>query len=97
MYGPFKAWRDAIRRFEKGELASQGVGGDRSEAGQDSDIADLLPIRNNIGLPLANPPPPSQHSLLPVNRFWSEFKKTVKGYCKPVLLFLFSNWKCLWR
>ena len=74
VYGPFKAWTDAIRRFDKGELASQGVGGDVSESGQDSDIADLLPIRNNIGLPLANPPPPANSTesqrLFPVNRFW---------------------------
>jgi len=78
VYGPFKAWTDAIRRFEKGELASQGIGGSRSKAGQDSDIADLLPMRNDIGLPLANPPLPAKHSLLPVNRFWSELKMILK-------------------
>ena len=73
VYGPFKAWTDSIRRFEHGELASQGRNGDRSEEGQDSDISELFPYRNDIGLPLANPPPPANNSLFPVNRFWSKF------------------------
>lgn len=74
VYGPFKAWTDAIRRFEYGELASQGPFGDRSEtaSGQNADIANLFPYRNDIGLPLANPPPPANNSLFPVNRFWSK-------------------------
>jgi len=61
---------------EQATLASQGVRGSTTEEGQDSDIADLLPIRNNIGLPLANPPPPANSTqsqrLFPVNRFWGK-------------------------
>lgn len=64
MYGPFKAWTDAIRRFEGGELAAD----DNSRP-----IADQLPMSNNeLGLPYANPPPPANFSLFPVNRFWSK-------------------------
>ncbi len=69
VYGPFKAWTDAIRKFEGGELASQGLNG----ALADDDIRNQFPIRNDIGLPLANPPPPANASLFPVNRFWSKF------------------------
>ena len=64
VYGPFKAWTDAIRSFENGELAALN---------KDMDIAEQFPIRNDIGLPLANPPPPANASLFPVNRFWSEY------------------------
>lgn len=77
VYGPFKAWTDSIRRFKYGELASQGFEGDRrdidgEEIGQNSPISELFPYRNDIGLPLANPPPPANASLFPVNRFWSK-------------------------
>ena len=68
VYGPFKAWTDAIRSFERGELRSQGIGG----SDDISDIRNIVPARNDIGLPLANPPPPANNSLFPVNRFWSE-------------------------
>ena len=69
VYGPFKAWTDAIRSFSHGELASQGLGGDK----EDSTISNLLPARNDMGLPLANPPPPANASLFPVNRFWGKY------------------------
>ena len=64
VYGPFKAWTDAIRSFKEGKLAAQNP---------KMDISEQFPIRNDIGLPLANPPPPANNSLFPVNRFWSEF------------------------
>ena len=67
VYGPFKAWTDAIRSFSRGELASQGFQGR-----VDRDIRNQFPINNDIGLPLANPPPPANASLFPVNRFWSK-------------------------
>ena len=41
MYGPGKAWADAIRSFEGGRLADDGTG--------------LYPPKNDIGLPFANP------------------------------------------
>ena len=71
VYGPFKAWTDAIRSFRYGELASQGINGETSDQAI-ADIRNIVPIRNNIGLPLANPTPPANASLFPVNRFWSE-------------------------
>ena len=66
MYGPFKAWTDAIRLFQRGELAA---------IDNSVEIKSQFPRRNDIGLPLANPSPPANHSLYPVNRFWSKFLK----------------------
>ena len=63
VYGPVKAWTDAIRFFDNGELAA---------VDQKKSISDQFPIRNDIGLPLANPSPPANHSLYPVNRFWGK-------------------------
>ena len=64
MYGPFKAWTDAIRRFEGGELAAI----DNAQ-----NLFEQYPQENNVlGLPFANPPPPANNTLYPVNRFWSK-------------------------
>ncbi len=64
MYGPFKAWTDAIRAFQGGELAANN---------QENAISDQFPQSNEVlGLPYANPPPPFNNSLYPVNRFWSK-------------------------
>ncbi len=71
VYGPFKAWTDAIRSFEYGELLSQGLNGG-TERPDIEDIRNIVPVRNDIGLPLANPTPPANASLFPVNRFWSK-------------------------
>ena len=65
MYGITKAWADGLRDFHNGELAAI----DNSVP-----IAQQFPISNTIGLPMANPPPPVNHSnLYIVNRFWSKF------------------------
>ena len=64
VYGPFKTWTDSIRSFDHGTLAAQNA---------DQDISEQFPVRNDIGLPFANPPPPVNNSLFPVNRFWSKF------------------------
>jgi len=65
MYGITKAWADAIRSYSRGELAAL----DNSRP-----IAEQFPMSNTIGLPLANPAPPVNHSnLYAVNRFWSKF------------------------
>ena len=66
-YGVTKAWSDALRAHDGGALAGQ--------SGIDTDIAEQFPIDNDFGLPLANPPPPRNHSLHTVNRFWSKFNK----------------------
>ena len=64
MYGPAKGWADALRAYTRGELAANN---------QDNPLYLQLPPVNTIGLPYANPPPPANHTLLSVNRFWSKF------------------------
>ncbi len=65
MYGVTKAWADALRSFEGGALVNDGEDIDQP-------LEDQFPAENTIGLPLANPPPPANHSLYEVNRFWSK-------------------------
>ena len=57
MYGVAKAWADALRSFKDGKLA-------KSEDGN-------WPAENEIGLPMANPPPPANHKLMDAKRFFS--------------------------
>ena len=68
VYGPIKAWTDAIRAFDKGYL---GILNNTRPVDQQP-ISDMFPPNNDIGLPLANPTPPANATLFPVNRFWSE-------------------------
>lgn len=70
IYGPVKAWTDSLRSFQRGKLAFQGPLGE--DEGINTAIEDQLPIRNDVGLPFANPSPPANHTLVPVNRFWSK-------------------------
>jgi len=98
MYGITKAWADALRSYSGGELAAL----DNSRP-----IAEQFPISNTIGLPLANPAPPVNHSnLYAVNRFWSEcleceqylqlhYFHVYKGLAH--LLFLYRDWQPSWR
>jgi dual oxidase len=76
LYGQFKAWSDAMRSFEFGELRHQGLNGRTSDSDDVDEnpieLRNMLPIRNNMGLPLANPAPPVNESLFTVNRFWSK-------------------------
>ena len=63
VYGINKAWADALRSFKGGLL----------KATNDSDdTMGYYPAYNDIRLPLANPPPPRDHTLKNVNRFHSE-------------------------
>ncbi len=87
VYGPFKAWTDAIRYFEKGELAS---------INQSAPLADQFPRRNDIGLPLANPPPPANDSLFPVNRFWSKLLSSSFKHVVDMYTTLHSNRQPSW-
>ena len=51
-----------------------------------SDIATNLPAVNTIGLPMANPSPPANHSLFPVNRFYGMlFIECIHTLIKPPL------------
>lgn len=64
MYGVGKAWTDAIR-----ELSEKYPG--RLKAQDPSvPIHQSFPADNEIRLPMANPPPPREHELKPVKRFW---------------------------
>ena len=63
MYGVTKAWADALRTFEGGDLLA---------IDNSLPLSEQFPAVNEIGLPLANPPPPVNHSLFEVNRFWSK-------------------------
>lgn len=66
MYGPGKAWTDAIREFspeKPGRLKARDVS---------APIHQSFPALNDINLPLANPPPPREHRLKPVSRFWGK-------------------------
>ena len=58
MYGVAKAWADALRSFEGGKLAKSKKGN--------------WPAENDIGLPMANPPPPANHKLMDAKRFYSK-------------------------
>ena len=66
MYGVTKTWADTLRNLRNGRLASL------DETDDFPMIAGSLPIENTVGLPMANPPPPANNSLFPVNRFWSK-------------------------
>ena len=71
MYGITKAWADAIRSYNGGDLAALD---------NNQPIAQQFPMSNTIGLPLANPAPPVNHSnLYAVNRFWSKFHIAIDG------------------
>ncbi|XP_033120692.1 dual oxidase-like isoform X2 [Anneissia japonica] len=59
IYGTSKAWADALREFEGGRLTKSSRGN--------------YPQENDIGLPMANPPPPveaSNHTLKNAERFF---------------------------
>lgn len=63
MYGVTKAWADALRSFKNGTLACDAKNG----------VEDCrFPIRNDLGLPMANPPPPRDHKLKSSRRFFSK-------------------------
>ncbi|KAK3606272.1 hypothetical protein CHS0354_037948 [Potamilus streckersoni] len=64
-YGTSKAWTDSLREFKDGPLR-----GRLAALNPYADIKDSFPARNTIRLPMANPPPPREHVLKPVDRFW---------------------------
>jgi dual oxidase len=66
VYGPNKAWTDAIREFKDGLLQIDEVKG---PYGGD------FPKNNSIRLPFINPPPPRDHpQIKPIKRFNSKWK-----------------------
>ena len=72
MYGPSKSWTDALRRFEDGLLAAINDSYDGT-----GDDPGYFPATNQIRLPYANPPPPRDHYLKPINRFYSKYTRDV--------------------
>jgi len=73
VYGPFKAWADVLRSFEGGQLAHfpNPPFANGTEVGDN--IKLQVPRSNeDFGLPFINPPPPANHSLYEVNRFWGK-------------------------
>lgn len=87
MYGPGKAWTDAIREFKGGRLKAKVPDPERKK------INESFPADNDIRLPFANPPAPRDHFLRPVNRFWRIGNP--RGFENPFLLtfgVLFFRW-----
>lgn len=74
IYGPNKAWTDAIRSFQGGRLASTNPG----------TIIQEFPPNNTIRLPFANPPVARTHKLEPVSRFHAIGNP--RGHENPFLL-----------
>lgn len=74
MYGPARAWTDAIREFKGGRLLALAA----TEGGPPlhEPINASFPAVNDIRLPFANPPNPrdlgARNRLKNVNRFWSK-------------------------
>ncbi|XP_065174926.1 dual oxidase 1-like [Sycon ciliatum] len=79
-YGITKAWADALRSFHRGQLKCLG--------NQTWDCA--LPDRNDIGLPIVNPPPPADHELKSARRFFRIGNP--RGNENPMLLSMQVVW-----
>lgn len=83
MYGPNKAWTDAIRLFKDGLLEATNDSTDPSALDRDR----YFPAINDIRLPFANPSPPRDHVLKPIRRFYS--KNCVTYLLRPYLFLLY--------
>ncbi|XP_067938007.1 dual oxidase 2-like [Watersipora subatra] len=72
MYGIGKTWADALRLLKGGRLLSTKDQAERGELEEDEkQYGDKdFPAVNNIRLPMANPPPPRDHYLKNVKRFF---------------------------
>ncbi|XP_045615867.2 dual oxidase 2 [Procambarus clarkii] len=71
VYGTAKGWADVLRTFSNGSLAPDGLLAWHDELGEG------FPAQNTQRLPMANPPPPTNHSefverssTAPVDRFF---------------------------
>lgn len=80
MYGPGKAWTDAIREL------NEEFPGRLKALDPKVSINRMFPALNDIRLPMANPPPPREHELKPVKRFWGMFSVLFLLLLLPVLL-----------
>lgn len=78
IYGPGKAWAGVIRAFTRGELAADV---------QDVQLSQMFPMLNSkvsASLPLSNPPPPVNHTLLSSGRFWGKYIITLISAQLPI-------------
>ena len=83
VYGPNKAWADALRLFKDGLLA----------AANDTDPNEKhFPAYNDIRLPMANPPPPRDHYLKPIKRFFSKY---FLAFCNKNAFLFIEHYKWL--
>lgn len=93
MYGIGKTWADALRQFEGGRMKSTR---DDEATKEEFDNKDF-PAVNDIRLPFANPPPPRDHYLKNVNRFFrksycnSKYTSSVNIHLKPKSIELISR------
>ncbi|KAK3607884.1 hypothetical protein CHS0354_036706 [Potamilus streckersoni] len=71
-YGTSKAWTDAIRELSTTNTTLRGR---LAALDPNVNIKDSFPALNSIRLPMANPPPPREHVLKPVQRFWISVKR----------------------
>ncbi|KAG1674994.1 Dual oxidase 2 [Nymphon striatum] len=76
LYGTSKGITDKLREFKNGRLATSKDG--------------LLPPKNDIKLPLKNPPPPEKHKMLPVDRLFKV--GNIRGNETPFLLTFSVIW-----
>ncbi|XP_060072103.1 dual oxidase 1-like [Ylistrum balloti] len=87
MYGPAKAWTDAIRAFD-------GTGRLKALDDKYTPLQESFPVINNIRLPFANPPNPRANTvderLQPVARFWR--LGNPRGFENPFLLSIGVMW-----
>lgn len=65
VYGTAKGWADVLRTFPNGSLARDGLLASQDDEG-------LFPVKNDLRLPMANPPPPAYHHR------WVEHHETAK-------------------
>jgi len=84
-YGTARAWSDALRAFDPSRPG-------RLKCYQEPNGTEncQFPGQNTIGLPLANPPPPLNHTFKPVSRFW--MLGNPRGNENPALLSMGIMW-----
>lgn len=91
-YGTSKAWADYLRTGEDGELEPHGL----LAATRERNVKGLFPAYNKQRLPMANPPPPVNHSTfvkdhetLKVERFFSKYPIATGVTCTVLV---FQSW-----
>lgn len=76
MYGVGKTWADALRLLKGGKLKSTQDEKASNEKYKNKDF----PAWNDIRLPMANPPPPRDHYLKNVKRFFRKLDDKIINF-----------------